>query len=487
VASRRQAPAPPPKIPPALLSAPSSIADSRARGRAARAQLPRSRHGRWTPGEDRPDPVDLLEEQALTRVGELVPTRYGRMLASPFAFYRGAALVMASDLSAQPHTGLNVQLCGDAHLANFGVFASPERQLLFDINDFDETLPGPWEWDVKRLAASFEIAGRERGFAPDDRRSIVESAVREYRRRIRRSVRLSTLEVWYAHVASSDILELIRAEVRHNRLGRGEARAILRDLDKARRRDSARVFSRRTRDLAGDLVFVPEPPFIVPVEDLLPAGVSRDRSDQTMRRLLRAYRRTLTHQHHPIQAFHYLHLARKVVGVGSVGTRCWLLLMMGAGEGDPLVLQAKEAQPSVLERFLGPSEFANRGQRVVVGQQLMQTASDIFLGWVRVRDLDGEMRDYYLRQYHDWKGSLDIGTMGVPSATLYAELCGAALARAHARSGDRIAIARYLGKGDGFDRAMAGFAAAYGDQNERDYKTFTEAVRTGRIEAAPDE
>ncbi len=411
--------------------------------------------------------------------------RYGRMLVSPFTFYRGAALVMASDLSSGPHTGLTVQLCGDAHLGNFGVFASPERQLMFDINDFDETLPGPWEWDLKRLVASFEIAGRERGFSAPDRRSIIESGVREYRRWMRQSVKLGTLDVWYAHLTSVEILELIHAEVRRKRLTEGDARAILAALDKARRRDSARVFSRRARDVEGDLVFQPEPPFIVPIEDLLPPGMTRERSERSMRRILRAYRRTLAHQHHPVEAFHYLHLARKVVGVGSVGTRCWLLLMMGHDRGDPLILQAKEAQPSVLERFLGPSEFANSGRRVVAGQHFMQAASDIFLGWVRVRDLDGEWRDYYLRQYHDWKGCIDVETpSGVPSAIFYAELCGAALARAHARSGDRMAIAGYLGRGAGFDRAMSGFAAAYADQNERDYEVFAAAVRSGRIEAS---
>jgi uncharacterized protein (DUF2252 family) len=465
--------------------APTSVAERTAWGRQIRTQLPRSHHARWAPAKQRPDPVALLEEQAATRVEELVPVRHRRMLASPFAFYRGAALVMASDLSTQPHTGLTVQLCGDAHLNNFGVFASPERQLVFDINDFDETLPGPWEWDVKRLAASFEIAGRERGFSAEERRSIIESGVREYRRRMRQSASLSSLDVWYAHLSSAEIEDLIRAEVRRQRLTKGEARAILASLEKARRRDSARVFSRRARDVEGDLVFVPEPPFIVPIEDLLPPGVTRERHEQSMRRLLRSYRRTLAHQHHPIDAFNYLHLARKVVGVGSVGTRCWLLLMMDRDTGDPLILQAKEAQPSVLERFVGASEFANSGRRVVVGQNLMQAASDIFLGWVRVRDLDGERRDYYVRQYHDWKGCIDVATpAGASSAILYAELCGASLARAHARSGDRMAIAGYLGRSDSFDRAMAAFAAGYADQNERDYEAFTAAVRAGRVKAA---
>ncbi len=426
----------------------------------------------------------LLEAQGETRVRELLPTRYGRMLVSPFAFYRGAAAIMASDLSTRPHTGLNAQLCGDAHLGNFGVFASPERQLLFDINDFDETLPGPWEWDVLRLAASFEIAGRERGFGAGDRRTIVGAGAREYREQMRRSAEMGTLEVWYAHVAAAEIEDLISTEVARKRLGKKEGRDILTDLRKARTRDSPRAFAKRAQEKDGELRFIAQPPLIVPVEDLWPPGYSRERSEQSMRRLLGAYRRTLARAHHPIEEFRYLHMARKIVGVGSVGTRCWIMLMLGRDSGDPLILQAKEAQASVLERFLGPSRLPNHGQRIVVGQHVMQAASDIFLGWVRVHDLDGELRDYYVRQFHDWKAGLDIEAMSPSGAVLYAELCGATLARAHARSGDRIGIAAYLGRGDDFDRAVASFVSAYADQNERDYEIFRTAVAAGRIEAA---
>lgn len=462
------------------------MSDRAALGREARRQVPRSAQGTWEAPAGRPDPVALLERQAGTRVAELIPLRHGRMLASPFAFYRGGALIMAADLASRPHTGLTVQLCGDAHLSNFGVFASPERQLLFDINDFDETLPGPWEWDVKRLAASFEIAGRERGFSAADRRTIVAATVGEYRQQLRRSAGQSVLEVWYAHVTSAEISELISVELRRGRLGRQEARRILAQMEKARRRDHARAFSRRVRDRDGDLQFVPQPPLLVRIEDLLPSGKDREEHEQTMQRILHAYRRTLGQDHHPVDEFRYLHLARAVVGVGSVGTRCWLLLMKGHDDRDPLILQAKEAPPSVLEAFVGPNRLANNGRRVVAGQRLMQAAGDIFVGWVRVRDLDGEQRDYYVRQFHDWKGSLDIETMRVPAAILYGELCGAALARAHARSGDRVAIASYLGAGDGFDRAMTQFAASYADQNERDYEDFRKAIASGRIKATPD-
>ncbi|MFZ0218344.1 MAG: DUF2252 domain-containing protein [Candidatus Dormiibacterota bacterium] len=460
-----------------------SVEERVTRGREARRRLARSDHGRWAPAAARPDPVSLLQEQGETREAELVPVRHGRMLVSPFAFYRGAALIMASDLSATPHTGLDVQLCGDAHLGNFGVFASPERQLMFDINDFDETLNGPWEWDVKRLAASFEIAGRDRGFSAADRRAIVRAGVKEYQLHMGRAAEMGTLDVWYAHMENAEMLDLVKNEVRKKRLRKREAREILTSIAKARTRDSARAFSKSARDVDGDLLFVPQPPLIVPIEELLPPGRAREQHAESIRRLIRTYRRTLAHEHHPLEAFQYLHMARKVVGVGSVGTRCWIMLMVGRDTGDPLILQAKEAQQSVLERFLGTSSFANHGQRVVVGQRLMQAASDIVLGWVRVRDFDGETRDYYVRQFHDWKGSLDIDSMGVPAAILYAELCGGTLARAHARSGDRVAIAAYLGSGDAFERGIADFCVAYADQNERDHQAFADAVSSGRIEA----
>ncbi len=404
-------------------------------------------------------------------------------MVSPGTFYRGAALVMASDLAATPRSGIAVQLCGDAHLSNFGVFASPERQLVFDINDFDETLPGPWEWDVKRLAASLEIAGRDRGFSAADRRAVVTAAVREYREELREAAAMRTLDSWYAHMNADHIASWISAEVRNNRLGRQEARQAADNLAKARTRDSVRVFARRTGDVDGELRIVRDPPLIVPIEDLLLSPEDRQRTESSVRRLIQSYRRTLAREHHPIEEFHYVHMARKVVGVGSVGTRCWIFLLVGRDRKDPLFLQAKEAQPSVLESFVGKSEYPNHGQRVVTGQHVMQAATDIFLGWLRVKDIDGHTRDYYIRQFHDWKGSADVETLRVPGATLYARMCGTTLARAHARWGDRIAIASYLGGGDAFDRAIADFSAAYADQNERDYDALVKAVRSGRLPA----
>jgi uncharacterized protein (DUF2252 family) len=419
----------------------------------------------------------------VTRVPELVPIRYGRMLVSPGTFYRGGALIMASDLAATPRSGVTVQLCGDAHLSNFGVFASPERQLIFDINDFDETLPGPWEWDVKRMAASFEIAGRDLGFSPADRRDIVLTGVREYREQLREASRMRTLDAWYAHLDEEAIHEGIRQAVRRNRLGKKEAREARRDIAKARTRDSVRVLARRAGKVEGELRIVRDPPIITPIEDLLLSADSRERAEQSIRQLIARYRRTLAHDHHPIEEFRYVHMARKVVGVGSVGTRCWILLLLGRDNDDPLFLQAKEAQPSVLEAFAGRSRLRQHGERVVVGQRLMQAASDIFLGWLRVTELDGQARDYYIRQFHDWKGSVEIETMRVPGMTLYARMCGATLARAHARWGDRIAVGAYLGPGEIFDRAVADFSAVYADQNERDYEALANAVKSGRIPA----
>ena len=454
-----------------------------ARGKDARTAAPRSAHGDWKPAANRPDPIAFLEEQAESRVPELVPIRYGRMLASPFAFYRGAALIMAADLAGTPQSAIHVQLCGDAHLSNFGVFGSPERKLMFDINDFDETLPGPWEWDVKRLAASLEVAGRELGFTRADRREIVTACVAEYRGQMRTAAEMTTLEAWYDHVDADRIMDWILGEVAAGRLGKREAKEAAEDVGKARERDHQRVFRKRVGDIEGALRIVPDPPLIVPIEDLAGPGVAQDQIDRSMRKLIASYRRTVGRYHHPVEEFEYVHAARKVVGVGSVGTRAWILLMVGRDEDDPLFLQAKEAQPSVLERFVGASVHANHGRRVVVGQRVMQAASDFFLGWVRVRDLDGTTRDYYIRQLHDWKGGVEVETFRVPGAMLYGRLCGATLARAHARWGDRLAIASYLGKGDSFDRALADFSVAYADQNERDYESFARAVESGRLAA----
>ena len=457
--------------------------DRQARGLAARSDAPRSSHGRWEPAPDRPDPITLIEEQAESRLPELVPIRHGRMLASPSTFYRGAAVIMAADLAGSPRSGVTVQLCGDAHLSNFGLFGTPERQMLFDINDFDETLPGPWEWDVKRFAASFEIVGRDRGFARADRRAIVMAGVREYRDRMRQAALMGTLDAWYDHLEVGQLLDQVRDEVRRGGLSKTEARRAERRVAEAATRDSVRVFAKRVREVDAGLRIAAEPPLIVPVEDLVVPGTEWEGTEALIKKLLSSYRRTLAHQHHPIEEFRLVHTARKVVGVGSVGTRCYVLLMVGRDDRDPLFLQVKEAQASVLERLLGKSEFSHHGQRVVAGQRLMQAASDIFLGWQRIRGLDGLTRDYYVRQFHDWKGGADVDRLLVPGATLYARICGATLARAHARWGDRIAIAAYLGKGDAFDRAIADFSSVYADQNQRDYEAFVEAVRSGRLAA----
>ncbi len=454
-----------------------------ARGKAARREAPRSSHGRWEPAQDRPDPIALLQEQGESRVPELVPIRYGRMLVSPFTFYRGAASIMAADLASTPRSGVTVQLCGDAHMSNFGLFGSPERRMLFDINDFDETLPGPWEWDVKRLAASFEVGGRDRGFDPADRRVIVMAGVREYRKRMAQAAQIGTLDAWYDHLEVGQLLDQVRAEVRRGRLSQKEARTAERLAAKAQTRDSVRVFARRSREMDGERRIVPDPPLIVPIEDLVVPGTEWERADALIKKLLQSYRRTLAHDHHPLEEFRYVHTARKVVGVGSVGTRCYILLMLGRDDNDPLFLQVKEAQASVLERFAGKSLYAHHGERVVAGQRLMQAASDVFLGWQRIRGFDGQTRDYYVRQLHDWKGGADVDNMRVQGATVYSRICGATLARAHARWGDRIAIASYLGRGEAFDQAIVDFSVRYADQNERDYATFVEAVSSGRLTA----
>jgi uncharacterized protein (DUF2252 family) len=459
-------------------------ADERvARGRAARGAAPRSSHGRWAPAPDRPDPIALLEEQGESRVPHLVPIRYGRMLVSPFTFYRGAALIMAADLAATPVSGVTVQLCGDAHLSNFGLFGTPERQLIFDINDFDETLPGPWEWDVKRLAASFEIMGRDRGFSPASRRAVVMAGVAEYRNRMRQAAGMATLGAWYDQLEAGVLLSLVRQETRVKRVSKREARAFERDVKQAHTRDSTRVFAKRADKVEGELRIVADPPVIVPIEDIIVPGSEWENSEVLIKKLLSSYRRTLGHHHHPIEEFRYVHTAYKMVGVGSVGTRCYIMLMLGRDHNDPLFLQTKEARASVLERFAGKSTYRNHGERVVAGQRLMQAATDIFLGWVRIKGLDGVTRDYYVRQFHDWKGGADLENLLVPGATLYARVCGATLARAHARWGDRIAVASYLGRGQAFDRAIADFSAAYADQNERDYAAFAAAVESGRLTA----
>ncbi|MFB9308146.1 uncharacterized protein (DUF2252 family) [Agromyces hippuratus] len=453
-------------------------------GRVARRRSPRADHADWAPAADRPDPVALLEEQATNRVAELIPIRHARMMVSPFTFYRGAALIMAADLAKTADSGITAQICGDAHLSNFGVFGSPERKLVFDINDFDETLPGPWEWDLKRLAASFEIGCRSRGFSRDERREVTVAAVRGYRERIHRAAESRVLDAWYDRLDADTLAEWVRTERLSGHAEKEQVKRTDSILAKARTRDSMKAFSKLVRVIDGELRIAGDPPLIVPVEDLAPFGRTRADDELAMRELLRDYRTTLPLARHPLEEFTYLHMARKVVGVGSVGTRAWIVLLRGRDDADPLLLQAKEAQASVLERFLAPSAYAHHGERVVRGQRMMQAASDIFLGWQRATGHDGVDRDFYLRQLHDWKGSFDIEASVPSGAKLYARVCGETLARAHARSGDRVAIAGYLGGSDRFDEAIADFAVAYADQNERDYRAFVAAVESGRLEAA---
>jgi uncharacterized protein (DUF2252 family) len=448
-----------------------------AHGKAARADVPRSVHAEWEPSSHRPDPVDLLEEQARTRVPELVPIRYGRMLTSSFAFYRGAAYLMASDLAGLPRSGLKTQLCGDAHLSNFGGFASPDRRMVFSLNDFDETLPGPFEWDLKRLVTSFAIAGRSLGFDDAHRERIALTVARRYREAIGEFAQQRNLDIWYTRLDIDAVLEERRASVDKERLKQFE-----RNLDKARTKDSIKAFAKLTTIVDGEPRIIGDPPLIVPIDDLVP-GDERDRLHDAIRELIRTYRRTLSGDRRKLlERFRYVDMARKVVGVGSVGTRAWIILLLGRDEADPLFLQAKEAQPSVLEPFLGKSEFGNSGQRVVEGQRLMQSASDIMLGWLRTTGIDGVERDFYIRQLWDSKYSPPVETMDEIALTTYAELCGWTLARAHARSGDAIAITGYLGKSDVFDRSLARFAELYADQNERDFEAVAAAASSGRIE-----
>ena len=467
-------------------SAPSPVAhlspvERAARGKAARSEVPRASHAEWEPSSARPDPIGLLEQQARTRVPELVPIRYGRMLVSPFTFFRGAALIMASDLAATPRAGVTVQLCGDAHLSNFGIFGTPERSMMFDVNDFDETHPGPWEWDVKRLAVSLVAAGRDRGFSAKQRGAAVLAAVAAYRTAMREFAAKTNLEVWYAHLDVEKTVAQYAREFTAAQVAKTDAA-----IAKARTKDSMQAFAKLTHLVDGEPRIISDPPLIVPVEELVEGG-SWQALEQELRALFREYRRTLTtDRRRLLEQYDLAHIARKVVGVGSVGTRAWIALFLGRDDSDPLFLQVKEAEASVLEAFLGRSEYSNSGQRVVAGQRLMQSASDMFLGWKRVTaadSLDGRQHDYYVRQLHDWKGSADIETMKPGGLVVYSRLCAWTLARAHARSGDRIAIASYLGGGDVFDRAIATFSEAYADQNERDYAVLVEAVKSGRIEA----
>jgi uncharacterized protein (DUF2252 family) len=450
-----------------------------AQGRALRAAVPRSSHAELPVVRPGRDALALLEAQAATRVPELLPIRYARMAVSPFTFYRGAALVMADDLAGTPRTGLTVQACGDAHLSNFGLFASPERRLVFDINDFDETLPGPWEWDVKRLATSLEVAGRQNGYTDKERRRIVEGAVASYRRMMRDLAGRTSLDVWYTHMSADDLSERFAS-----RLSRTGRKRLSRSFDKARTRDNLGAMARFVGSEDGRPRIIADPPLVVPIRDLVLPDTDPDEVAARLRTMLAQYRDTLEPERRILlDRYRLVDMARKVVGVGSVGTRCWILLLLGDDDRDPLFLQAKEAGPSVLESFVGPSEFANAGQRVVVGQRVMQTVSDIFLGWIRTPGDDGSARDFYLRQLRDWKASADVDSLLPTGMQVYGELCAWTLARAHARSGDRIAIAAYLGSGQSFDVAVAEFARHHADRNAEDHRALTDAISSGRITA----
>ena len=454
-----------------------SRADRVTRGKQARALAPLDSHAEFAPAGS-PDPVGLLLDQAKSRVPELVPVRHGRMLVSPFTYYRGAALPMVADLASTPASGLWVQLCGDAHLSNFGAFASPERRLVFDVNDFDETLPGPFEWDVKRLAASLAIAGRDNGFAAKARRKIVLAAAEGYRTAMSAFARQPLLEVWYAHLAIEQAIGEFRSQVGAKRFKAAEGL-----LAKAHTRDSTQALGKLTTVVDGRRRIISDPPMIVPVEEVF-ADVAADAIYGQLRTVLGKYRRTLqSDRRHLLEQFTLVQVARKVVGVGSVGTRAWVLLMDALDGAEPLFLQAKEAQPSVLADYCGRSQYTNQGERVVTGQHLMQAHGDIFLGWTRARGPDGVDRDFYVRQLRDWKFSAPIEQMIPEGMTVYARLCGWTLARAHARSGDRIALAAYLGGSAKFGQAIADFAETYADQNERDYAALQTAVKDGTAQA----
>lgn len=450
-----------------------------ARGKAARATVPREVHGEWSPDQRRVSPLELLEEQATTRVPELVPIRYGRMAASPFAFFRGAALPMAADLSTGPRTSLNVQLCGDAHLSNFGGFASPEREMLFDVNDFDETLPGPFEWDLKRLVASMELAGRSRGFDPTVVRTIVVAAARSYQETIREFASRPNLEVWYSRMGQAEIMQRWGGSV-----GKKTMTEVRTNVSKATSKDHMKARAKLTHVVDGHLRFISDPPLLVPIDEVLgesEAPVFRD----NIHALLLSYRRTLPGNYRRLlESYQFVDLARKVVGVGSVGTRSWVALFVGRDEQDTLILQIKEAEASVLERFLTKSTFRNHGERVVEGQRLMQAASDIFLGWQRVAiGTDGRSHDYYVRQLWDWKLSPNVEGMEPLRLRIYAEICGWTLARAHARSGDAVAIGSYLGGSKVMAEALSKYARLYADQSESDHRALVEAIAVGGVKA----
>jgi uncharacterized protein (DUF2252 family) len=467
-----------------------SLEERRARGKEARDRAPLSSHGGWTPASDRPDPVALLEEQNRTREPDLVPVRHGRMLVSPFTFYRGAAKIMAADLASTPTAGLQVQLCGDAHLSNFGVFASPERRLLFDLNDFDETLPGPFEYDVKRMAASFTIAARNNGFTKADTKAATLGSVAAYREAMAGFAEMGTMDIWYAHLDEDELMQGVRSAAAESSRTKKERKAAKRAektaekaAAKARTRDSLQALSKLGELVDGQYRIVSQPPIVVPARELEAAyGLSREEIERAVHGQFRAYRASLRDdQRRLLERFELLDMARKVVGVGSVGTRAFIVLLQGRDQQDPLFLQVKEATRSVLEGPLSKSRYKQHGERVVSGQRMMQAASDIYLGWARgTLDVD---RNYYWRQLRDMKVSAEVEAMTPVGLRIYAAMCGWTLARAHARSGDPIAIAAYLGKRDTFDQSITDFSQRYADQNEKDYQAFAKAIRAGRLEA----
>ena len=463
-----------------------SKAEGTERGRQLREELPLSEHANFEAAGNRPDPVELLKEQGETRVQALLPLRYERMSASAFTFYRGGALIMASDLSNTPSTGIRVQACGDAHISNFGLFYSPERRTVFDINDFDETSVGPWEWDIKRLAASVEICGRDNGFSKKERKKAVRACVAGYREGMAGFAEMGNLEVWYAHLDIDAVLDKLidsMDELSKKRAGK--------TIKKAKGKDSSRAIQKLTEVVDGKLEIINMPPVIVPMRELakgsdkLAERFDEDKLTALMKAVLGKYRDTLPSDKKKLVAdYEPVDMAHKVVGVGSVGTRAWIIVLKGADENDPLVLQVKEAQASVLERFCGKSPYRQHGHRVVSGQRAMQTASDMLLGWCRLPDIDGKSKDYYVRQLWDGKGSIDLSMLSPNQLSRLARACGWTLAHAHARTGDRFAIAAYLGDGNEFDKALVKFAAAYADQNEADYARFMEALENGELPKA---
>jgi uncharacterized protein (DUF2252 family) len=467
-----------------------SVDERRAKGGQARDHTPPSSHTGWAPATDRPDPVGLLEEQNRTREPDLVPVRHGRMLVSPFTFYRGAATIMAADLDGTPTAGLQVQLCGDAHLSNFGAFASPERRLLFDLNDFDETLPGPFEYDVKRLAASFTVAGRNNGFGKADTRAATQASVAAYREAMATFATMGTLAIWYAHLdedqlqrgVQSATAEVKKASKKTAKAVKQVGKNVRKGAAKARTRDSLQALSKLGERVDGQYRIVSQPPIVVPARELAATyGLSPEEIERVIRVQFRGYRATLQDDRRRLlERFQLVDMARKVVGVGSVGTRAFIVLLQGRDQQDPLFLQVKEATRSVLEGPLPKSRYKQPGERVVSGQRMMQAASDIFLGWTKGMQ---DNRYFYWRQLRDMKASAEVETMTPVALALYARICGWTLARAHARSGDPIAIAAYMGEDDQFDRSILDFAKRYADQNELDYKAFADAIRSGRLDA----